>query len=282
MTALPVLIVHGGAGGLVPGAAAATRIDAGLDAALDAGLAVIEAGALAAVVAAVRVLEDTPCFNAGHGAVLTSQGTVELDAAVMEGTNRRTGAVTVVRDVANPVDLAHAILDDGRHVLLAADGASRFAEAAGVPLCDPASLIAAARPAATGNTVGAVCWDVTGHVAVAVSTGGTPGQLPGRVGDSPICGAGFYADDRYGAACATGDGEAFIRAQVCGRVIDAISAGDTAPAAIDALLVDAYELGGTGGVISVDAAGHVTAAHTSKHMSWAARDLNGSRGRWAH
>src|SRR5216683_4339701 len=152
--------------------------------------------------------------NAGIGACLNADGVVELDAGVMDGRDRSAGGAACLRDVRHPIDLALAVMRDGRHVLLAADGASRFAREHGVEMADPSIFITDRKRqelAQGADTVGAVARDAGGHMAVAVSTGGRTGKLPGRIGDSPIAGAGFYADDRFGAVCGTGLGEAFIR-----------------------------------------------------------------------
>ena len=177
--------------------------------------------ALDAVEAAVVALEDDPEFNAGRGAALTEDGGVELDAAVMEGTGRRAGSVACVAGVRNPVRAARAVLDDGHHVLLVGDGGARASRAdAGVELCDDDWLVtdrASARcspPATSGwaaGTVGAVARDLDGRLAAATSTGGTMGKRRGRVGDSPLIGAGTWADDDTVAVSCTGDGEAIIR-----------------------------------------------------------------------
>src|SRR5581483_8172194 len=209
--ATPALIVHGGAGA-VPDSERAER-QAAVERALEAGWSHIAEGALAAAVAAVHRLEDEPLLNAGLGACTNSEGDVELDAGVMEGMTLRAGGVAGLRDVRHPIDAAVAVMRDGRHVILAGPGASKFAREHGVEMADPALFLNAARHRAVGtsDTVGAVARDADGHLVVAVSTGGIQGKLPGRIGDSPIPGAGIYADDRYGAVCGTGQGEAFIR-----------------------------------------------------------------------
>ena len=267
---MATLIVHGGAGRRNPGIRRET-FDAGLDRALVAGLSALDDGALAAAVAAVEALEEDPVFNAGIGAVLTSAGTVELDAGVMEAEGLRVGAVAMVTDCAHPVRIARALLDDGRHVLLAGAGASRFAAERGLPLIDPEELRRAARPgtASPAGTVGAVCRDRQGRLAVAVSTGGTAGKLPGRVGDSAVCGAGFYADSP-GAACATGHGEAFVRLAGCRRAVELMAAGIEAQPAAERVIAElGSRAGGQGGLIVVDAAGRPGVAHNSPHMTWA-------------
>lgn len=273
-----VLAIHGGAGDGPRGGTAA--VDAGLEAALDAGWDARPGGPLDAAIGAVRALEDDVTFNAGHGAVRTADGRVELDAAVMSGSDLSVGAVGAVSDVPNPVLLARAVMEQSAHVLLVGPGASRFATEHDVHRCEPDELETAARPLPGGDTVGAVCRAPDGRVAVAVSTGGVPGKLSGRLGDSPVCGAGFFADDRSAAACCTGDGEAFIRAAVAVRLCDAVAAGQPVEAAARSALARIDGLG-TGGVIAVDAhSGAIAITHSSPHMSWAWRDAARSA-RWS-
>jgi beta-aspartyl-peptidase (threonine type) len=295
------LIVHGGAGRLHPGADRG-GIDAGLGRALDAGWRAMSEGALAAAVAAVTVLEDDPHFNAGTGAVLTSEGEVELDAGVMTADRLRAGAVAGMTDAANPVKVARAVLEDGRHVLLCGAGASRFAAERGLPRLDPQRLREASRRAGArhgepsrvagagedqrtagggspGGTVGAVCRDGGGGLAVAVSTGGIAGKLPGRIGDSALCGAGFYADTP-GAACATGEGEAFIRLVGCRRAVELMAAGaDAQTAAAQLIELLGQRTQGTGGIIVVDATGSAGVAHSTPDMPWAWRS-EAAAARW--
>jgi beta-aspartyl-peptidase (threonine type) len=271
---VPVLLVHGGAGA-VPSDAPDELRD-GIRAAVAAGWRVLAAGgrSLDAVEAAVRVLEDAPRFNAGRGSVLTSEGTVETDASIMEGDELRCGAVAAVRGIANPVTLARRVLDDGRHVLLAGDGALAFARAVGLPQCDPASLITERRrkqlegaTADTKGTVGAVAIDRHGTLAAATSTGGMSGKLPGRVGDSPLIGAGTYADNTLGAVSCTGSGEAIIRVVLARRALDLMKDGDdpdyAAHVAVD-LLVEKGR--GDGGLILLDPRGRIGYAQSSSFM----------------
>ena len=221
-----VLAIHGGAGPAPAdeadgGAARWPGQAAGLAAALRAGLAVLAGGgpALDAVIAAVAVLEDDEHWNAGRGSALTAAGTVEMDAAVADGQGRRIGGVACVTGVRHPMLAARAVMDDGRHVLLSGPGAEAFAREAGLAF-EPADWFIT--DAAAGRwidverrrrgTVGAVARDAAGHLAAATSTGGRNGQLPGRIGDSPIPGAGTWADDASCAVSATGIGEAFLRA----------------------------------------------------------------------
>jgi beta-aspartyl-peptidase (threonine type) len=223
------LVIHAGAGVVDRGRMAPQRdraARAALDRALAAGGAVLRAGgnALDAVEAAVRVLEDDPLFNAGRGAVFTAAGTHELDAAIMDGATRKAGAVAGVTRTRNSVSLARAVMDRSQHVMLVGAGADAFSLQQGLEQVDPRyfrtqerwdqlqRLKAGGQGAAHFNdevkfgTVGAVARDVRGHLAAATSTGGLTGKAPGRVGDSPIIGAGTYADDRACAVSATGAG----------------------------------------------------------------------------
>lgn len=273
------MVVHGGAGRR-PVGDDRERQEA-VQRGLDAGWSRIGEGALAAAVAAVCQLEDEPLLNAGIGACLNDQGEVELDAGVMEGAELNVGAVAAVRDVRHPVELARHVLEHSPHVLLAADGASRYAHAHGLELADPSVFVtelrkeAAAAAAAgdggdAGDTVGAVARDRDGRLAVAVSTGGVTGKTAGRVGDSPIAGAGFYADDSAGAVCTTGTGEGFVRLclayDLVARMRDGVSARDAARASLDALR---DRTGGWGGLILITAAGEIVAEQNSGHMPWA-------------
>jgi beta-aspartyl-peptidase (threonine type) len=269
------LVVHGGAGAW----SVELRGQAmeGIERALDAGMAAMGAEPLEACLAAVRILEDDPLFNAGIGAALNADGFIEHDAAVMEGRSLRAGAVAAVRDIRHPVDLARAVLEDGRHVLLVAEGASRFAAAAGVEKADPSIFLVERRRRqleewrrGEGDTVGAVAF-VDGHVAAAVSTGGYTGKLPGRVGDSPIPGAGLYADDERGAAVGTGAGEGFMRLLIAKLAVDLMKDEDAEAAAEAAIQVLGRRLSGLGGLIAVDHSGAAGAAFNTEWMPWGQR-----------
>jgi L-asparaginase / beta-aspartyl-peptidase len=267
----PALIVHGGAGS-VPQVELSLR-QAAVERAREVGWARIGQGALAAVVAAVRHMEDEPLLNAGIGACLNHDGVVELDAGVMVGGDLRAGGVACLRDVRHPIDLAAAVMHDGRHVLLAADGASRFAREHGVEMCDPAIFITDRKRQQLlrgADTVGAVARDADGRLAVAVSTGGINGKLPGRIGDSPIPGAGFYADDRFGAVCGTGLGEAFMRL-VLGKlmVIELQHGMDAAAVAKGAVAMLSSAMKAGGGVVVIGREGSPEAAFNTPAMPWA-------------
>jgi L-asparaginase / beta-aspartyl-peptidase len=278
------LLVHGGAGD-VPEERRRPHAD-GCRLAAEAGAELLRGGgsALDAVVRAVAVLEDDPRYNAGTGASLTSSGHIELDAAVMEGARLGAGAVCALGPFKNPVAIARAVLERGAHVLYAGAGADGFAQAAGFAPLDEASMITAAarvKLAAAlaageakswaGGTVGAVARDTAGHVAAATSTGGMAGQLPGRVGDSPIVGAGTYADDLGGAASATGEGEGILRVALTAGIVGALRGGILPEqAAREAMSRLASRVGASGGVIVVDRDGHLGWARTTATMSWAA------------
>jgi beta-aspartyl-peptidase (threonine type) len=254
---------------------------AGVRAAALAGWAILVAGggALDAVEAAVRALEDDPRFNAGRGSVLTEDGVVELDASIMEGDRLACGAVAAVSRVANPVSLARRVLEDGRHVLLVGPGAHAFQRAVGMSECDPASLVTDAQrqrlagltPAvaadAPGGTVGAAVLDRHGTAAAATSTGGMVGKRRGRVGDSALIGAGTYADSSLGAVSCTGSGEAIIRVVLARRALEYLRDADdpdyAARVAVDLLVEEGR---GHGGLILVDWRGRTGWAHSTPLM----------------
>jgi len=223
--------------------------------------------------AAVRLMEDEPLLNAGIGACLNLDGVVELDAGVMEGSELRAGGVAGLKDVRHPVDLAAAVMRDGRHVLLAGEGASRFAREHGIEMADPAIFITDRKRQELqhgADTVGAVARDADGRLAVAVSTGGINGKLPGRIGDSPIPGAGFYADDLFGAVCGTGHGEAFLRLALAHLVVIELQHGmDAATVAKGAVAMLAKAMNASGGVIVIGREGAPEAAFNTPAMPFA-------------
>lgn len=267
------LVIHGGAGKFTPETMKPGQEDAmkaALRRALDAGSAILSNGgaSLDAVEAAVRVLEDDPHFNAGHGAALSFEGVAELDAAIMDGRDRDAGAVARVTSTRSPVHLARAVMENSCHVFLAGVGADAFSRETGVEQVDNDWFITPERRQnlidlkadnadaydvdMKYGTVGAVALDTHGHVAAATSTGGVTGKRWGRIGDSPLIGAGTYADDRAGAVSATGAGEFFIRAgaahEICARVR---LRGDDIVTSAAAVMADVTTLGGSGGVIFV-------------------------------
>ena len=243
-----------------------------MERALELGWAEIGKGALAAAVAAVRHMEDEPLLNAGIGACLNADGEVELDAGVMEGASLRAGGVACVRDVRHPIDLAVEVMRDGRHVLLSGSGASRFARDHGVEMADPSVFINNRKRQeriAGADTVGAVARDSDGRLAVAVSTGGINGKLPGRIGDSPIPGAG-YADDLFGAVCGTGQGEAFIRLGLARLMVVGLQHGmDPAAVAKGAVGLLGKAMQAQGGVILIGRIGPPHAAFNTPAMPFA-------------
>jgi beta-aspartyl-peptidase (threonine type) len=289
----PAIVIHGGAGKAEPQYRAG-RIEGCKRAALAAS-ALLRQGltALDAVEKAGALLEDDPLFNAGLGGALTEAGTLECDASIMEGLRLEAGAVCSLRSFSNPIRIARAVLQDGRHVMLSAEGAALFARERGFEPVDEALLITEharerlARFIAlrdqgakidAGNTVGAVALDQNGTVAAATSTGGRSGKLPGRVGDSPIIGAGTYADNRSGAVSATGDGEGIWRLLLAYRITERVRSGWSLPEALADGLDDLEEsLAMTGGLIAIN---HATLclAFNTPNMAWAAADVHGLLG----
>jgi beta-aspartyl-peptidase (threonine type) len=293
------LVIHGGAGvierdRITPEQEQAAR--AGLNAALDAGSKVLASGgsALDAVEAAVRVLEDDPSFNAGRGAVFTYEGTNELDAAIMEGTTRRAGAVAGTTRTKNPIGLARAVMENSPHVFLAGEGADRFSVEQGLEQTDPAWFATPERRRQLDElkarktssfdvdlkygTVGAVALDKAGHVAAATSTGGLTGKRWGRIGDAPIIGAGTYADDRACAVSATGAGEFFIREgvahEICARVR---FQGESLKVAADTVMAETKALGGDGGVIVTGPTGEMAYSFNTPGMYRGQASADGRR-----
>ena len=301
--ATPVIAIHGGAGTLSRAHISAEQeraYHAALQQVLLAGQAVLAQGgtAMEAVCEAVRLLEDCPLFNAGHGAVFTAQATHELDAAVMDGDTLAAGAVAGVSRIRNPVQAARAVMQNGQHVLMVAEGAERMAQEAGLATVEPsyfstparhAQLLAAqARQAGVVldhdgaaalagraidegrkmGTVGAVALDAHGHLAAATSTGGMTNKLPGRLGDSPLIGCGTYADDRTAAVSCTGHGESFIRVaaahDVCARMAYGGASLESATQAVVHEALPAVQ--GTGGLIAVDRQGNVCLPFNTEGM----------------
>ena len=281
------LMIHGGCGAMRPDTVPPEqeeRARVGLAAALDAGEAILGAGgsALDAVEAAARVLEENPAFNAGRGCVLTAEGQAELDAAIMDGKDRRCGAVAGLRTTRAPVSAARAAMEHSPHILLTYDGADRFAAEQGLEQVSnkwfiiPERAAQLAKVIAAGGgfdsdikygTIGAVAVDMSGHVAAATSTGGLTAKRWGRIGDSPLIGAGTYADDRAAAVSATGLGESFIRAagasELCARMR---IGGEGLQQALDAVLADVVALGGNGGLIAVAPSGEAAWGFTTPGM----------------
>jgi isoaspartyl peptidase/L-asparaginase-like protein (Ntn-hydrolase superfamily) len=285
---LIAIAIHGGAGAMprrkmTP--AASARYKAGLARALEAGYQVLEKGtSLDAVCAAVVALEDSPLFNAGRGACYNTDEKHELDASVMDGATLRAGAVAAVSRIRNPVLAARAVMEKSRHVLLAGRGAERFARAHGLELVPESYFATQARLTALRKklvghhgTVGAVALDANGNLAAATSTGGYTGKLPGRVGDSPLIGAGNYADNAC-AVSGTGLGEAFIRGVLAYDVAARMRyLGEPLAKAARAAMRKLAGLQGDGGLIAVDRRGNIVMPFNSEGMYRAAIDRKGRR-----
>ncbi len=285
-----VILVHGGAGSVGPNGMskedqAAYRTALGL--ALDTGYAVLAKGgrSLDAVQAAIVTMENNPLFNAGKGAVFTAEGKNELDSSLMDGRNRNAGAVAGVTIVKNPILAARAVMDKSPHVMMARDGAEAFAKEQGLDIVPPSYFFTqkrwdqlerararakakAALPASSHfGTVGAVALDADGHIAAGTSTGGMTYKRFGRIGDSPIIGAGTYASDLSCAVSATGWGEFFIRGtaarDICARVQ---WSNATIQEAADLVLADLKNMGGTGGVLALTPKGTYAFSFTTQMM----------------
>ncbi|MEH2436554.1 MAG: isoaspartyl peptidase/L-asparaginase family protein [Nostoc sp.] len=273
----PTIIVHGGAKTITDDKVAANN--AGCTAAVEAGWAVLISGGSAteAVEAAIRVLEADQTFNASLGATLNSDGEVELDAAIMEG-SLSWGAVAAVQGIRHPISVARKIMDD-KPRLLVARGAERFAADCGAEMCKKENLIADEqwqqwkedqkvidRP----NTIGCVALDASGILAAGTSTGGTTKQQQGRVGDTALVGCGLYADNKIGACSTTGDGESIIPVVLAKTAIDFLS-GDRHPDEAAQMAIDALvsKVKGEAGCILIDRQGRVGWAYNSSHMACA-------------
>jgi beta-aspartyl-peptidase (threonine type) len=290
-----IIIVHGGAWA-IPDALDAASVR-GCECAVRAGFTALAAGrsALDAVEAAVRVLEDDPTFDAGHGSVLNAAGRVEMDALIMDGATLRSGAVACVTGVSNPVSLARMVMDKTKHALVCGEGANLFARQMGVPEVPAAELVTPGARAEwerfrdygtavdelfTHDTVGAVAMDNAGNVAAATSTGGITAKMVGRVGDSPLVGCGGIADNEVGGVSTTGHGESIMRTMLASQVLAELERGagaageggtesPTISAARAALERMRARTGGCGGLVALDAAGRPGAWHTTAKMAWA-------------
>lgn len=286
----PAILVHGGAGRILD-TDRARDCGEGCLIAARVGHALLAGGssALDAVEAAVVTLENDPQFNAGTGAALTSEGRLELDAMLMNGEGLEVGGVVGLSAHRNPISVARAILDHSPHALFCAEGATRFAREHGFLALPEAEMITegvlqrwhqereAGWPRRPG-TVGAVAIDQAGHLAAATSTGGISGKLPGRVGDTPLPGCGTYADDRSGAASATGAGEPILRVLMAQKAIDAIGGFEEADAvtlAAQHAVEELARIGGEGGVILIDRLGRLGFAYNTPRMSRAWVDAQG-------
>ena len=275
------IIVHGGAGGIPQERRQIAEAGCRQAAAVGWDLLARGASALDAVEAAVRAMEDDPAFNAGRGSVLNAAGQVEMDAGIMDGATLLPGAVTLIRHFRHPITLARLVMQKTPHHILGGEGAEAFAREMG---CEPVPndfFITERRleqyrkrlQAETADTVGAVALDADGNVAAANSTGGVNFKLPGRVGDSPLPGAGFYADNRFGAVATTGQGEHILRAGLSFLVMRLLAGGATAQEAATQARASFLQWvpDGRAGWIVLDAAGRVGIFHTTRNLSYAWR-----------
>jgi beta-aspartyl-peptidase (threonine type) len=286
----PAIIVHGGAGDIPPELHQAHQ--QGVRRAIEAGWELLVAGASAmdAVEAAIVIMEDDEAFDAGRGSFLNADGQVELDAGCMDGAELHVGAVASVQFIRNPIRLARAVMDRSEHVLLVGQGAQRFANKMGFASCDLTDLAvprefarwqkllfgqsSPARQAFSppSDTVGCVALDRAGHIAAGTSTGGTPNKMPGRVGDVPMVGCGFYADDRLGGASSTGWGESIAKVLLARLVLHHLQQlGDPWAAAEAAIEELAERVNGLGGIILLSPDGRPGWHHNTPHMSRAYR-----------
>ena len=296
------IAIHGGAGTLVKGMMTSeleARYRAALMLALDAGYKLLEDGnsAVEAVEEAVKVLEDSPLFNAGKGAVFTATESHEMDASIMDGESLNAGAVSLITGIKNPVSLAKDVMEKSEHVFLAGEGAMQFAKELNYKLEDNAyfydefrhkqwleikdtdsfQLDHATKKDSKFGTVGAVACDQNGNIAAATSTGGMTNKKWGRVGDSPMVGAGNYANNKTCAISCTGSGEFFIRGVVaydvaCLMEHKAMSIADAASEVINKRIL---EIGGDGGLIAVDANGNIAMPFNTEGMYRASKSSNG-------
>jgi len=289
------IALHGGAGNIDSTTITAEKklaYEATLALALDSGLRMLARGdsAIDVVEAVVNILEDSPLFNAGKGAVLTAQGTFELDAAIMDGKNMKAGAVTNLRHIKNPISLARAVMEKSEHVMMSGVGAEQFAGTVGFELVDTNYFFTQERydgwlkkNADINNkkhgTVGCVVKDTHGNLAAATSTGGMMNKKYGRVGDAPIIGAGTYASNSSCAVSCTGHGEYFMRYTVAHSVAALVQyANLPLQQAADSVIVRTLKpIGGTGGLIAVDASGNISMVFNTSAMFRAAANSEGYR-----
>lgn len=289
------IAVHGGAGTLTRTSLSDSEVRESRDelaAALHAGHAILLAGgsSVEAVTAAVSRLEDAPSFNAGRGSVLTHDGTVEMEASIMDGASLAAGAASGLQRVKNPVVLARLLLEKGRHVMLYGQGAEAFAQSHGLVFEDPSYFVTERRQAqlrrilasdpsavelsegdadrTSTGTVGAVALDTHGNLAAATSTGGMANKLVGRIGDSPIIGAGTYADNRSAAVSTTGHGELFLRIAAAHEVCSRIRHGRASltDAVQQVIFGELEAVGGRGGLIALSRSGEIVFTMNSSGM----------------
>lgn len=269
------IIVHGGAGAWQSDI---ERLQQAMTVCIEAasvGQAVLnQAGtAVDAVEAAVRVLEDSPILNAGHGSYPNAQGNIEMDALIMDGKDLNLGAIAAVQRVRSPISLARRVMENCDHALLVGPGANAFADSIGFPGCELSDLLVDTESHTTkhsdtlGDTVGAVAIDSFGNLAAATSTGGTMNKVPGRVGDSPLVGCGGYADNRTAAVSATGSGEDLMKVVISKQVCDFVGIGLSAKSACESAIILLDErVKGRGGVIAIDARGQIGFAYNTFAM----------------
>lgn len=302
------LAIHGGAGTILKSMLTPEKeraYHAGLSRALEAGRAVLAGGgaALDAVTAAVMALEDEPLFNAGRGAVYNAAGVQEMDACLMDGRDRRTGAVAGIFGPKNPILAARAVMDRTAHVLMIGEGALAIARAAGLEFADRDYFFTTSRwqalqdtlaqraagaedadPARRHGTVGAVARDSRGNIAAATSTGGMTGKTPGRIGDTPVVGGGTFADNATCAVSGTGHGEVFIRWCAAHEISARMRhAGQSLRDAADHVVMrDLADNDGSGGLIAVDAAGNVAMPFNSEGMYRGCIEMGGAAQTFIH
>jgi beta-aspartyl-peptidase (threonine type) len=280
----PVVLVHGGAGTISSDAKARQLVE-GAKRAARAGYKTLTSGGsvVDAVQIAVELMENDPIFNAGLGSVLNVEGEVEMDASIMVGADLSAGAVTVVKDIKNPIALARLVMEKTSHVLLAGDGAKKFALSHGMVPLEPGALATDATrealdkwrakqsevPAVLG-TVGAVAIDSEGRLAAATSTGGREGKLAGRSSDTCMIGSGTYADDKIGAVSTTGHGETIAKFCLAHAIIKAMENGEGADRATNSCIEKMTErLNNTAGAITLSCKGEVGVGFSTNRMSWA-------------
>lgn len=261
-------MVHGGAKEIAPGEEEENR--SGLREAIAAGHAILDRGgtALDAVEASIRVLEALPVFNAGYGSALNHLGEVEMCAAIMDGNTLDIGAVGALKAVRHPISVARTMLPE-QHILIAGEGAFMFARDHHAELCDPAELITDKQRNESHDTVGAVALDQNGNLAAGTSTGGLPGQLKGRMGDSAVPGCGYYADNQIGAVALSGHGEGIARLAAAAQIMGAIER-EGPEAAIARALSRMSRVGGDAGGIAIDRKGRMGWWHNSPDFAVAA------------
>jgi len=287
----PVLLVHGGAWA-IPDEMVEAHLD-GVRTAMAAGWSVLDKGgsALDAVEEAVVIMENDEAFDAGRGSFLNRDGKVQLDALIMDGATLRAGGVGCVEHIANPVRAARKVLGESPHVYFVAEGAERFAQEHGIPLCENEDLIIPREterlrtlqssatkteelfaPTISHDTVGAVALDTSGNIAAATSTGGTLNKAPGRLGDSSLIGCGCYADNQSAAVSTTGWGEPIMKLVLAKWAADRVASGNLPQwVALEAMNYLKDRVNGHGGIILLDAAGRFGLAHNTPRMAWAYR-----------